>query len=129
MTRRKTAAEKRRSGTYRADRDRDPPETPQIEPMMPKTLSDEAKAIWRAHAPALVDAGLLSSVDGPTFGLLCTLAAKIESCYAAGEIPSRDVMANFRPLAAAFGMNPDARHKLAIEADRPKSTGSDFDDV
>lgn len=129
MSRRKSAAQKRLEGSYRPDRDKKPVDAPKIEPMMPKSLPEDARAVWRSLAPALVDAGLLSSVDGPTFGLLCRLTAHIEECYAKGDIPSRDVMTHFRPLAKAFGMDPDSRHKLAIENQPEQPQGSDFDDV
>lgn len=126
MTRKKPEAQKRASGTYRGDRARTPVDAPAIEPMMPKHLPDDAKAVWRAQAPALVKAGLLSSVDGPTFGLLCRLIAHLDECYKKGEIPSRDVMAHFRPLAKSFGMDPDARHKLAIEPEKPEAPDNPF---
>jgi phage terminase small subunit len=119
MTRRKTAAEKRLAGRWRADRDRTPAQAPPREPAIPANLPEDAREVWRSLAPDLLEAGLLTSIDGATFGLLCRLIAHIDECYRLGELPSRDVLTHFRPLAKSFGLDPDARHKLALE--RPKT--------
>ena len=119
MPRRKSIANKKLTGTYRKDRAGEM-EAPVIEPMMPMHLPERAQQIWRTKAPGLVEAGLLSQFDGETFGLYCVLAAHLEECYECGEIPSRDVMAHYRPMSKAFGLDPDARSKIGIKDPVPK---------
>jgi phage terminase small subunit len=120
MSRRRSEAEKRLAGTFRRDRDRSPVEPPGTEPEMPGSLPDDARLVWRSLAPDLLEAGLLTSVDGSTFGLLCRLIAHVDDCYATGELPSRDVMSHFRALAKSYGLDPDSRHRLALQPPAPK---------
>ena len=137
MPRRKSPRDKKLSGTYRTDRE-GVIDAPAIEPMMPKHLPERAQQIWRTKARGLVEAGLLSQLDGETFGLYCVLAAHLEECYEKGVLPSRDVMTHYRPMAKSFGLDPDARSKLGIKEPRPKKDNPfaairrrhpDFDDL
>lgn len=129
MATKRTDARKRVMGTYRADRDRETADAPRLEPLMPEHLPEAARRIWRKKASALLEAGLLSSLDTETFGLYCVLAARLEADYAAGETPSRDLMTHFRPLAKAFGLDPEARSRIGVANPDKRCDHNPFDDL
>lgn len=56
----------------------DEPDVAKAEPTIPETLSESAKEVWRALAPELVRAGVLSAVDGGLFACYCTAIADFD---------------------------------------------------
>ena len=70
--RRKTAAEHRVSGTYRADRHGSAEWEPLTRsPQVPADLDPQARKFWRELAPMLVSASVLTPHDLPALRLLC----------------------------------------------------------
>ncbi len=72
--RRKTAEQKLREGTYRADRDRKIPQF-STRAACPKYLSKHAKAEWKRVAPLLEDAGILREIDASLLASYCQMFA------------------------------------------------------
>ena len=101
-------------------------------PECPGWLTDEAKAVWDEHAPELENLGLLTGLDGPAFGALCTWFAVFrhyaelhdqQDDAAEGNAvfrAMRDSSAELRRWCTEFGLSPVARTRLAIKGHEPE---------
>lgn len=131
-------------GTYRADRDGDLSELPQVSPIAnvpqpPIELGSIGASIWVEKAPELMAAGLLTPLDLLQLADYCRAHDEIAKCDEMiaehGElIATKDSMkANpavgwrfqwlevKRRIATEFGMTPSARSSIKVE--KPKTQG------
>lgn len=76
---------------------------------MPKFLTGRAAAIWKEYAPELIRLGLLTSLDGYSFAVWCSLTAQYEE----NEAMNAGRLAQMRGLAACFGLEPASRARLS----------------
>jgi P27 family predicted phage terminase small subunit len=131
----------KRNGTYRADRHGDGmplliagrPDLAEFE-RPPRELDREAAQHWRLLVPDLIRSGILDRTDLPALILLCETWSDIRKHrrvlrergqYESGSMgqpvasPSvrmlRDAISQYNQLAAAFGLDPLARTRLAVE--------------
>jgi len=108
-------------------------------------LDKEAKSFWRQEGPALLKSGLLSVIDLPAFGLLCS--AWSEAVHAARLLGKhgrwqtskktgfmaptpfvgmdRTAKATFAKYCASFGMNPADRSRVKADGNAAKETALD----
>ena len=140
--RRKTAAEHRVSGTFRADRHGSPAWEPLTRsPQVPADMDPQARKFWRELAPMLVSSGVLTPHDLPALRLLCdslALEGSARRLVAAEGItcntpqgpkshPAVRIMMQARSeaarLLAAFGMTPRDRRNV-----EPVAPQTDEDD-
>lgn len=70
---------KKAQGTYRKDRDPGPEavEAPPGEPSCPKTLSADARAVWKEVVPQLIEIGTLAKTDGGVVEAYCRTLAQV----------------------------------------------------
>jgi P27 family predicted phage terminase small subunit len=113
------------------------PKTRPVAPSIPGWLSVAAKRVWRALAPELERAGLLSVVDGPVFAAFCEAAAEAQQLSQliekegrtyttpTGQIKPRPEVVLLRfarrellSFAAEIGLTPAARKRMAVLVDR-----------
>jgi phage terminase small subunit len=76
---------------------------------MPGWLKPAAAVVWGEYAPRLLELGLLTDVDGETFGQWCTLAARFRSQGA--KMPASHI-ARMDALASKFGLDPSSRARM-----------------
>ena len=110
---------KRLLGTTRADRMRTERPVEQLASLRtPAGLSPAARRHWRALAPMLHDARLLTVLDTIALRLLCETQARLDAASAkASDDPIYDRIARraykqLLKLLAEFGMTPSARSAL-----------------
>ena len=140
--RRKTAAEHRVSGTFRADRHGSPAWEPLTRsPQVPADMDPQARKFWRELAPMLVSSGVLTPHDLPALRLLCDslalegsarrlVAAEGVTCdtpqgpkaHPAVRI-AMQARAEAARLLAAFGMTP--RDRRSVEPVAPQTDEDD----
>lgn len=114
-------------------------------PPMPRGLLwDEAQRLWRKNAGALNEVGLLTTVDGPAFALMCQhYAIAVEAATrirADGMMlvdensqqrkhPLLSVWSSnstlFKSYAVEFGMTPSARARLDVKPGEEQLTLAD----
>ena len=107
---------------------------------MPATLCDGAKEVWRALAPELVRAGVLSTVDGGLFACYCTAIADFDK---ANEVLVREgylvespngyqvqhpmlairknAAREFARIAPEFGLSASSRPRVHVEPRRDQN--------
>lgn len=88
---------------------------------MPRWLTVQARAVWNDLAPGMEKAGLLTSGDGESFGMLCTLASEFRKDAAA---MSANRISRLDALIQRFGMDPASRTRIQV---KPKDAGDDED--
>lgn len=71
---------------------------------------------WNRIAPILVANKLLTESSLQTLGVLCAVYGKIVQLYSAGESPIASQIAQYRGLAAEFGMTPMSLAKMKTPA-------------
>ena len=71
---------------------------------------------WNRIAPILVANKLLTESSLQTLGVLCAVYGKIVQLYSAGESPIASQLAQYRGLAAEFGMTPMSQAKMKTPA-------------
>lgn len=96
------------------------PETERGEPIVPKFLSAAAKAVWDELLPELTRVGVVTTVDGATFGVFCETVA----AYTALVRKQQKDKADHRRLnearltilryAQEFGLTALARNRLRV---------------
>ena len=104
-------------------------------------MSDIAKRFWKANAPRLVNAGVLTEADLHAFRVLCGLYSdyikltniikKVGMTYLSGKLPKKrpevaileKVVDNLLKYFAQFGMVPSGRSKIALPPDIPVDDG------
>lgn len=85
----------------------------QVLPDPPAWLpNDHARNEWRRLTPILVANKLLTESSLQSLGVLCAVYGKIVQLYAAGESPIASQLAQYRGLAAEFGMTPLSQAKM-----------------
>ena len=127
---RKTDAQKRAAGTFRADRHDGRSDVVPIkgELTRPDDLTGPAAALWDKIAPGLQKSGVVCPVDGTMLGDMCRWYSRFLRWTAAlDRIDPVDDRAkalllgagrcwkSFDDLAARFGMTPGDRQRLRIE--------------
>lgn len=80
------------------------PSTSGASVVRPAWLTGRSAEIWGEFAPVLILQGMLTARDALTFGVWCTLGAKIE----AGELTGA-LITQFRLLGNDFGMSPSGK--------------------
>lgn len=112
---RKPQDQKKREGTYRADRD-NALQVPTAVPDSPPYLSDAAKAHWKRISSLLIMQDLLSSLDGDALAMLCLALTEYEQA-------ERDIAENgltgttdkgYEYLLPAVGIRTNAWKKIVI---------------
>lgn len=112
MNRRPTAL-KVLQGTFQPCRAN--PSEPQViigAPVMPDWLEGEARKEWDHLVPYLLGTRVLAEQDQSALALLCHLYGKIVDGARSGEVPSASLIAQYRILAAAFGLTPADRTRV-----------------
>ena len=118
----------KRNATYRPDRYGGPSLRVELsEP--PPDLSPGAAAHWHVIGRQLVDAGLISNIDGLMFRMLCESSALyieahdavremgLEMAVKKGIVSARNkFLTQAYTLAKQFGMTPSARTGLHVES-------------
>lgn len=79
-----------------------------------------AQAEWRRLCPILVANKLLTESSLQSLGVLCAVYGKIVQLYAAGESPIASQLAQYRGLAAEFGLTPLSQAKMKPAAPSEK---------
>lgn len=94
----------------------------QLLPEPPEWLpNDHARREWRRLTPILVANKLLTESSLQSLGILCAVYGKIVQLYAAGEAPIASQLAQYRALAAEFGMTPLSQAKMKPAAPAEKT--------
>lgn len=127
----KPTAMHRLNGTYRPDRHGARATEPFVEgvPQAPEWLDGDALEFWNYLVPLLVEAGVLSPLDGPVLaGLCCHWRnwSREQERYNAGEghiYSVSNAWSAFERAASKFGLTPVDRVRLAAG---PKSEESEF---
>lgn len=133
MPTRKPTALKVLGGTNRRDRQKNEPKPRPVAPKKPGWLKGRAAKAWKEFSPELERLGLLTTVDGPSFAMLCvhfSLAAEsYERIQAEGLLSIdehgcqrknpmlqvlRDQSAAFKTYAAQFGLTPASRGTIDL---------------
>jgi len=140
------SAEKKRRGTYRADRARREPKPRLIAPPCPSWLDPTAQTEWRRVAPELERLELLTELDATALAAYCdsyatwrkamkvlrekglTFTAK-KSGYV-GQRPEVSIgeraILRMRTFCIEFGMTPSARGRMRLPDETPKE--DEFED-
>jgi phage terminase small subunit len=115
-------------GTYRADRDGPRPVLfrPGGVPVMPADFKGEARALWEAVVPGLVEVGLVGAADAPCLVMMCEWWARYRKLGAACDklTPSNDkyrvmlagvarASGEFYRIAAKYGLTIADRSRVA----------------
>lgn len=130
---RKPAAQKRREGTYRADRDASL-ELQAAEPDPPEYLTAAARVHWKRIVPLLAAQELLSAIDGDALAMLCLAFVEYFEAdkaiaangltgetdkgysYALPEVGIRTTAwKKIVTLCKQFGMTPSSRAALKVK--------------
>ena len=85
----------------------------------PDWLTMGARQVWDEYAPGLARLGLLTELDGDTFGRWCTLAAQFR---ADPDGVSANRMARMDALEQRFGLDPSSRSRISVA---PRDQGAD----
>lgn len=120
-------------GTYRKDRAKNEPKPKPIAPKKPAWLKDKAARAWKDFGRELEPLGLLTTIDGPAFAMLClhySLAAEAykeiqtngiydideHGCQRKSPLLQvlRDQSAAFKTYAVQFGLTPASRGGLDL---------------
>mgnify|MGYP002777936498 CR=1 FL=1 len=112
-------------GTYRADRDTVPVALPEGVPAPAHELGEEARILWEAVVPGLVEKKLAGAADGVTLTMMCHwwgVYVETVKVLAKGDLDigqqwpwlNRMSMATkkFDEFARRFGLTPADREKL-----------------
>jgi P27 family predicted phage terminase small subunit len=113
-------------------------------PVMPKTLSKEAKKQWEELSPALVAAGLLTPLDGVLFAELCEAGGRVAELRAyikrygrhiqnrnrtktlRSEVKElREELKQYQKLSDLFCLTPTARARLNVVVKQPRTADDD----
>jgi phage terminase small subunit len=121
MTKRRSRDIHRLTGSLRHDRERIEPNS-QPEPLMPTWLGERGAQLWRKHAPALAELGLLTTLDCEGFAVWCSTQSLIETAITAGRTPARDLLlavgsirfGSRKPLAHSRSATDSAAESLSI---------------
>jgi P27 family predicted phage terminase small subunit len=102
---------------------------------MPKDLPPEARPIWRALVPKLIDLGIVTSLDTVALGDMCLCIARLAACEKditdrgvlvegdRGKVknPALQVAREYRTAlqnwARRFGLTPGDRDRIEIPED------------
>lgn len=133
---RKPTEQKRREGTFRADRDGGAVELEVCRPERPPWMSDDAGRHWDRLCDQLEAAGMLSAVDGDGLCLLCEAIAEYQA--ASDEVAADGLTAmsekggtyisaaaclrsaawkKIETMLRRFGMTPSARASMRMRSD------------
>lgn len=82
----------------------------------PKWLNVGARQVWEDLAPGSYALGLLTSRDGESFGMLCTLAAEFRKD---SDVMSANRISRLDALMQRFGMDPASRTRISVKAADP----------
>jgi len=83
-----------------------------VEP--PKGMKGEALKEWKFIAPRLLAAGVLTEVDRTALEMYCNLAAHCRKEFKRGNVPTGNMLAQLRGLAASFGLDPSSRTRISV---------------
>jgi phage terminase small subunit len=75
---------------------------------------------WNRLAPILAVNKLLTESSMQSLGVLCACYGKIVQLYAAGESPNASQLAQYRGMAAEFGLTPLSQSRLKPNAEPEK---------
>ena len=135
-----------------------PDDEPKPRPTMPECpdgLDDGAKEVWSQYAPIIHRMGLLTEVDGESFGYVCQIMSRIRFIWSelkkpdvkpmviystmdsAGNehvnvklhpllVEERHLMEKFRMWASEFGLTPRGRTGLSVRTKKKKSELEDL---
>ena len=132
-------------GKSRRSREGEPQPSPRP-PRPPRELTKRARKLWRLWAPEAERMGVLTTVDGPAFAMLCQcyadyldlralLANMPARVYSLRDKEGRDrqlipvpqvamarqAMADFLRCAAEFGYTPSARADVSVPRDAERA--------
>lgn len=111
-------AVKEMRGTLRADRRSGGARIPTLKlvPPVPAWVSRDAiaRAAWQRYARQLVAVGVLAELHLEAPAILCMLTAALRRQYAQGQVPKGAMLAQWRGLAAEFGLSPVAGQRLQV---------------
>ena len=126
MSRKKTIAEKKKTGTYRPCKDgtQDPPQGVDGRPVMPKGLTPSQQVVFNETCDLLEQADWLRVSDGATIHAFSVMQDRLNNNQE--EYTAAD-FTQFRMLANELGLSPAARAKMPIKPADEKQ--NDFDDL
>lgn len=132
----KPTALKRAQGTPRHKLNKNEPEPPNGDAVCPRSLSKDAKPVWKRLAPQLMAMGVLAIIDTDVLARYCevwvqwrkaTDAIASEGMTLDGRQRAvvkiaREAGAEMTRLETCLGMSPSARASLSVA---PKKSGKD----
>jgi len=78
----------------------------------PAFLEGRASQIWDQYTPQLIANNLLTSLDGHSFAVWCSLAAELEH---SPERMTASRIAQLRAIGSCFGLDPSSRSRLSAQ--------------
>ena len=98
-------------------------------PPIDKNLDKDARKIAKELGPKLERLGLLTEIDGMSFGILCSLAAHIREIWKESDkkkfTVEKQVYTLFLKFAKEFGLTPLGRTGLTVNTDK-EDEGADL---